>query len=41
VVEGLAEDIDQTGALILKMASGKRTTVLSGDCEHLRDLEFF
>ena len=36
-VPGQAIDIDATGALILKCTDGSMTTVLAGDCTHLRD----
>jgi BirA family biotin operon repressor/biotin-[acetyl-CoA-carboxylase] ligase len=36
-IEGTAVDLDATGALILELASGKRQTIYSGDCEHLRN----
>jgi len=36
-IEGVAKDLDATGALILELPSGERRTIYSGDCEHLRN----
>ena len=33
-VEGLARDVDDTGALILELADGSRKRILHGDCFH-------
>jgi BirA family biotin operon repressor/biotin-[acetyl-CoA-carboxylase] ligase len=35
-IEGMARDLDATGALILELASGERQIIYSGDCEHLK-----
>ncbi|RPI37556.1 MAG: biotin--[acetyl-CoA-carboxylase] ligase, partial [Nitrospiraceae bacterium] len=35
-VSGLAEDIDDNGMLILKLRSGLRRRISSGDITHLR-----
>ena len=36
-LEGMAKDLDKSGALVLKLDSGEEQTIYSGDCEHLRD----
>lgn len=36
-IEGMAKDLDKSGALVLKLDSGEEQTIYSGDCEHLRD----
>ncbi len=36
VVEGVAEDLDTDGALLVRVAGGKRVRVVAGDVEHLR-----
>ena len=36
--DGIAEDIDETGALLVRTSDGKSHRVLAGDVEHLKQL---
>lgn len=36
-IEGIAVDVDETGALVVKTADGEAKTILAGDCVHLTE----